>query len=335
MFRLTGLLSDNTVSTTTAPAQGATVARLPYNLGCANPFACEITPLGAIWLTSNAEIWLFTDRYAPRNIGRPVQDILTTITPANLIAARMKYYHTQTRNWLVLAIPANGSSFNNMLLVLDIDLLASNGSPSYFTFDMATNSPSWFVVQVGPLVTQGQNTFIAPRCNSLEVVYETGGNVRLMTGAVDLIQDADFQAGFGTEIQVPGATATFHAWGNDTPFIIKRPSFFRFNTNQDPANLASQGWTFESQGIDDDFYTFQSPLRQVWTPGVNDTSALGGNPALASGSPFRHSPELFRVGGVNFVQGRRIRHKVNFPSATGTNFQLRSIQLGFGASPPR
>src|SRR5262249_46982244 len=82
MFRLTGNLTDNQVSTTTAAAQGATISRLPYNLGCASPYACEITPLGAIWVTSNAEIWLFTDRYAPRNIGRPVQDILDTI-PVN------------------------------------------------------------------------------------------------------------------------------------------------------------------------------------------------------------------------------------------------------------
>src|SRR5262249_15816780 len=73
-FRIAGLLTDNLVSTTTAAAQGATITRLPYNLGIANAFACDLTPLGGIWVTPNLEVWLFTDRYAPRNIGKPVQD---------------------------------------------------------------------------------------------------------------------------------------------------------------------------------------------------------------------------------------------------------------------
>jgi len=331
MFRLTGLLSDNQVSTTTSQAQGATISQLPYSLGCANPFAVAITPLGVIWMTSNAEIWLFTDRYAPRNIGRPWQDILSTISSSQMSLVRAKYYHTQNRNWMVFAVPANGFSYNNTLLVLDLDLLASNGSPSYFTFDMATNSPSWFVLQPGPIVAGNQ----IPRCDSLETVYEQGGLVRLFTGSIDLIQDTDFQAGFGTEIQVKGANIKTHAWGNDSAFIIKRPSWVRFTTNQDPSQLAFQGWTFSVDGIDDDFYTFVSPLTLALTPGANDTATLGGNPSLLSGSPFRTSPELFRIGGVNFVMGRRLRFGVQFPSSTGQNFQLRSIQLGFGAAPPR
>jgi hypothetical protein len=143
MFRLTGLLTDNVVGS--AWAQGAQIARLPYALGIANPFACMLTPLGGFWLTSNNEVWLFTDRYAPRNVGRPVQDILSSIAPGSLSLPRMKYFHTNSKNWLALSIPANSSTFNNTVLILDLDLLAANGSPSYFTFDMATNSPSWWV----------------------------------------------------------------------------------------------------------------------------------------------------------------------------------------------
>lgn len=338
MFRLTGLLTDNLVTTTTPAQQGATIARLPYNLGIANPFACDITPLGGIWVTPNAEIWLFTDRYAPRNIGRPVQDILSTIATANLGLIRVKYFHSTNRNWCVVAVPANGASFNNTLLVLDLDLLASNGSPSYFTFDMATNSPAWWVFQPGPLVTQGTPpvTTIHPRVDSLEVVYESGGQVRLLSGGVDLIQDVDYRGiAFGTEIQVPGAGNTLHAWGNDSAFMMKRPSFFRFNTNRDPSLLATDGWTFQAQGIDDDFYTFAQPLALSLIPGVNDCSTLGGNPNLTTGSPFRHSPSLFKVGGVNFVMGRRIRFQVNFPAGTGVDYQFRSVQIGFGPTPPR
>lgn len=331
MYRLTGLLTDNSAATTPT-AQGAQVSRLPYALGCASPFAADITPLGGIWVTPNAEIWLYTDKYAPRNIGRPVQDILNTIGPGFLNLVRVKYFHSMLRNWIAISIPANGSSFCNTVLILDLDLLASNGSPSYFTFDMATNSPSWFIIKPGP-ITAGA---IQPRCDAIEVVYEQGGLVRLMTGSIDLLQDIDFRGlSFGNESQVPGATVTLHAWGNDSATVIKRPSFMRFNTNQDPSTLGPDGWTFATNGIDDDFYTFGSPLTLQHLPGVNDVATLCGNPSLFSGEAFRFSPSLFKVGGVNFVMGRRLQFQVNFPKITGRDYQFRSVQLGFGPVPPR
>lgn len=338
MFRLTGLLTDNTVGNVataqTGAQQGATIAQLPFALGCANPFAVDITPLGAIWLTTNAEVWLYTDTYAPRNIGRPIQDILQTISPSGLSLVRAKYYHAGTRNWFVLMIPANGASFNNTALILDLDLLASNGSPSYFTFDMATNSPSWFVYQPG--TTIGGN-WVA-RCDSVEVVYEQGGGVRLVVGQLGILEDIDFgispNGGFGTEIAIPNGSVTLHAWGNDTAVSIKRPGWFRFLTNRDPSLVVTDGWSFQALGVDDDFYTFPNPLVLTMTPGVNDSSTLGGNPGLLNGSPFRHSPTLFKVGGVNFIMGRRLKFTINFPSATGTAFRLRAIEIGFGALPP-
>jgi hypothetical protein len=341
MFRMTGLLTDNSVlnvaSTQTGAQQGASISSLPYSLGIANPYASDMTPLGGIWLTQNAEVWLFTGTYAPRNIGRPVQDILNSIPKANLSLARAKYFHANNRNWWAIAIPA-GSGFNNTVLILDLDLLASNGSPSYFTFDMATNSPSWYVFQPGPLITQGSppQTLIHPRCDSIESVYEAGGAVRLLIGGIDLIQDVDYQSFLlGSEIQVPGANVGLHAYGNDSAFLIKRPGFFRFNTNQDPSTLGPDGWSFKVLGIDDDFYTFAAPLTLNLTPGVNDVASLCGNPELSAGESFRFSPALFKVGGVNFVMGRRLRFVVNFPALVGNNYALSNIQIGFGVTPPR
>jgi hypothetical protein len=230
-----------------------------------------------------------------------------------------------------MAVAANGSTYNNTLLVLDIDLLASNGSPSYFVFDMATNSPSWYLFNPG-LAPAGT---IVPRCDSLDVVYETSGNVRLIVGQVDLLQDVDYQGGSGTETQVPGATVTTHAYGNDNAFALKQPGWFRFTTNRDPAMLGTDGWSFQVQGIDDDVYSFFTPLVVNLTPGVNDSSALCGNPDFFQlGLAFRHSPELFMIGSVNFVMGRRLKMQVNFPSGTGVNYQLRSIQIGFGVAAP-
>jgi hypothetical protein len=341
MFRMTGLLTDNSVlnvaQTQTGAQQGASISSLPYSLGIANPYASDMTPLGGIWLTQNAEIWLFTGTYAPRNIGRPVQDILNSIPKANLSLARAKYFHANNRNWWAIAIPA-GSGFNNTILVLDLDLLASNGSPSYFTFDMASNSPSWYVFQPGPVVTQGTppQTLIHPRCDSIESVYEAGGAVRLLIGGIDLIQDIDYQSfNLGSEITVPGANVGLHAYGNDSAYLIKRPGFFRFNTNVDPSTLGPDGWSFQVQGIDDDFYTFAAPLLLNLTPGVNDVASLCGNPNLSAGESFRFSPALFKVGGVNFVMGRRLRFVVNFPALIGNNYALSNIQVGFGVTPPR
>lgn len=328
MFRLTGLLSDNQVSP--GFQQGATISRLPYNLGCASPYAGDITPLGGIWLTPNGEIWLYTDRYAPRNIGKPVQDILDAIPDANLSLARAKFYHTSNRSWFAMAVP-NGS-FNNVVLILDVDLLAANGSPSFFTFDMATNQPSWWVYNV--------------RSDAMEVVYETSGLVRLLVSGQDLIEDIDYTGlGFGIEVPVSNSLIS-HPWGNNSAFSIKRPTFVRFSTNQDSSQIGPQGWTFQVQGIDDDFYSIQQPLQLNLYPGPinpslpagvnpNDVSFLSGNPDLITGESFRHSPELFRIGGVNFVAGRRLKFQVNFPTGTGVNYQFRSVQLGFDPTPPR
>lgn len=319
MYRLTGLLTDNTAAS--APQLGAQISRLPYNLGCANPFAVDLTPLGAIWVTPQAEVWLFTNTYAPRNVGRPIQNILNSIAQAQLPLIRVKYYHNNTRNWLLLACATSGSLTNNTLLILDLDLLAANGSPSFFVFDMATNQPAWYQYTIG--------------ASGLEVLYEPNATVRLLVGGLDLIQDPDYTEGFGTEISVFNPFLLTHPWGNDSAPMIKRPSFLRFNTNRDPTVLAIDGWSFEALGIDDDFYTIAFPLTMLMVPGVNDTTALCGNPLTPNGSPFRHSPELFRVGAVNFVMGRRIQFQINFPTRPGVTFQFRQIQIGFAPSPPR
>jgi hypothetical protein len=190
-------------------------------------------------------------------------------------------------------------------------------------FDMATNQPTWYQYTIN--------------CGSLEVIYEPNNNVRLLVGSTDLIQDADFSpvSVFGTETSVTNAFILTHPWGNDSAPMIKRPTFMRFHTNRDPSVLASDGWSFKALGIDDDFYTLASPLSLTMTPGVNDTSALSGSPALVLGSPFRHSPELFRIGSVNFVMGRRIQFQVNFPATPGVVYQFRQVQIGFAPSPPR
>src|SRR5205807_1933861 len=136
MFKLTGTLTDNTVAST--QALGASIQRLPYRIGCASPYATAVSSLGAFWLSSDREVWLFTDHYAPKNIGKPIQDVLNRINGSRLAFARMKNYKSGDRNWLALAIALDSSSCNNKRCLLDLYLLASNGQHRFFALDIAT-----------------------------------------------------------------------------------------------------------------------------------------------------------------------------------------------------
>jgi len=166
---------------------------------------------------------------------------------------------------------------------------------------------------------------------AISAISRSGGTVSITTSTahglapgvtvfIGGVADASYNGAFTVATTPTGTTFTYQQAG----------------ANSSSSNgIASTGWSFQALGIDDDAYTFASPLALTLTPGVNDSSTLCGNPNLSSGEAFRHSPEMFRIGGVNFVMGRRLQFTVNFPSGTGVNYALRSIQLGFGPSPPR
>lgn len=303
MFKVTGLLSDNSVAN--SQQLGATIQRLPYKIGCASPYATAVTPLGTIWLSSDREVWLFTDHYAPKNIGKSIQTTLNSIN-ANLSNARMAYYKRGERNWLALAVSTGVSTVNNLLLLLDLDLLASNGQPSFFTFDMATNQPSWFQYVL--------------ECDAIATGFDPNSVSHLYVGAVDLITDVDFQTGFYTitaEQTVPSPSVTLHAFGNEAPQLIKTLEWIRTNTNQTTTNLFSQGWTFAVLCYDDDQYILGiNPQTVSLTPNTQ---------SYANIVPLEYSPAKFLFGGVTVAKGRRFQIQVNFPTTAGF-YELRSIQ---------
>lgn len=321
MFKLTGTLTDNAVSG--ALALGATIARLPYNLGCASPFAVASTALGTVWLTSDREIYLFTDRYAPRNIGRPVQDLLNGLNPNNISDARMTYLHTSDRNWVALAVATGNSTQNNLLLILDLDMMASNGEPSFFVFDMAKNQPTWYVYNV--------------TCEAIVAGFDDFGLQHLYCADQDTIIDVTWTDGFftsGQELVVPGMV-TLHALGNETAEILKRLERLRFVTNRDPGLLQADGWSFQVESIDDDVFTFTSPALINLLPGIssptlgNAAAASLANPtqwpALVTRRALEFSPAVFVTKGIKSIQGRRFRITINFPTQAGF-YELRAIE---------
>lgn len=306
MFKLTGLLTDNTVANSIQ--LGATIQRLPYKIGCGSPYATAVTPLGAIWLSSDREVWLFTDHYAPKNVGKPVQDVLNRINGARLGFARMAYFKRGDRSWLALAIALDSSAFNNKLLLLDLDLLASNGQPSYFTFDMATNAPTWYQYDVN--------------CEAIATAYDANSVSHLFAADIDLITDLDFQDGYFTvtaEQSVP-ANNKLHAFGNEDPHMIKTFEWMRVLTNQIPKNLASQGWAFSVDAFDDDAFVIGvNALTTSIIPGVDSNS----NPLF-----LEYSPAKFKFGGVRPVKGRRFQIGCTFPSGPGF-YELRGYQVSY------
>jgi hypothetical protein len=307
MFKLTGLLSDNTIGTATQ--LGATIQRLPYLIGCASPYATAVTSLGSIWLSSDREVWLFTDHYAPKNVGKPVQNILNSINGARLAFAKMCYYKRGDRSWLTLAIATGTSTYNNVLLTLDLDLLASNGQPSYFTFDMATNAPTWYVTNIN--------------CEGICTSYDQNSINHLFVGDVDLITDADWQPGYytiGAEQNVPSSGLTLHAFGNEAPHIVKDFEWMRAMTNQLPINFASQGWQFAVNAYDDDkFVIGVNAKTTLCIPGVdNPTNQLF----------LEYSPAKFKFGGVKPAKGRRFQIATTFPSGPGL-YELHGFQIKY------
>lgn len=303
MFKISGTLTDNTALT--GVQLGATIQRLPYPIGSAGPYACTVTYLGAMWLSSDREVWLFTDRYAPRNVGRPVQDILDSINLSRLQYARAARYDKEDKHWFVLAISTGSSTYNNKLLALDLDLLASNGQPSFFTFDMATNTPSWYMLDIS--------------CEAIVAGNDTNRLQRLFASDTDLVMDADYNGLAFLTAAESTVTAywTSHALNNDQPEAITRIDWTRFVTNDAPANIIADGWLFGINAIDDDAYTFASPNLISLTPGT-DSSAYS--------HALEYGPTVFRFGGVKYVVGRRFQFGCVFPTTPG-DWRLREIQV--------
>lgn len=305
MFKLTGTLTDNSIAN---PQQlGASIQRLPYKIGCASAYATAVTSLGAFWLSSDREVWLFTDHYAPKNIGKPIQTLLNKATRISF--AKMKNYKSGDRNWIALAITTKGGSFNDTLCLLDLDLLASNGQPSFFTFDMATNQPSWYVYNTN--------------CESIESAFDANSINHLLAGDVDSITDLDWTDGYYTvtaEQSVPAPLVTLHALGNQDPELIKTGRWMRVTTNQLPKNLASQGWNWNILCYDDDKYVLGIIANTVkLVPGVDSPNQV---------FALEYSPSVFRFGGLKPVKGRRFQIQTNFPSGPGF-YELRGFQVSY------
>jgi hypothetical protein len=305
MFKLTGLLTDNLVAN---PQQlASSIQRLPYTIGCASPYATCVTSLGVFWLSSDKEVWIFTGNYAPKNVGIPIQNLLNQATRIQF--AKMKIYKSGGRNWLALAITIGPGSFNNQLCLLDLDLLASNGQPSFFTFDMATNAPSWYLYTTN--------------CEAIEAAFDGNSINHLVTGDVDVITDLDWQPNYYTvsaEQNVPGSALTLHAVGNEDPETIKSGAWMRVLTNQAPQNFSAQGWSWSVLSYDDDkFVMGVNANTTLCVPGVSNPTGV---------FALERSPSLFKWGGVNVVRGRRFQVGTVFPSTPGL-FELKGFEFSY------
>jgi len=309
MFKLTGLLTDNSVANQYQLA--ATIQRLPYRIGCASAYATTVTSLGCFWLSSDREVWLFTDHYAPKNVGKPIQDILNRINGDRIGFARMTNYKAGDRNWLVMAVALDSSETNNKLCLLDLDLLASNGQASYFTFDMATNQPTWYLYDID--------------CESILSAVDTNSVQHLVVGNSIGLTDADWHPGYYTvsaEVNVV-ANVTLHALGNENPEVVKTMNWLRAMTNQLPSQYITQVWSFAVLTYDDDKTVLGNPGNTG-----NVVNLVPGTQNPTGVRNLEYSPAVFRLGSTRFVKGRRFQIQANFPTVPGL-WELRGFQVHY------
>src|SRR2546426_7622463 len=237
MFKLTGVLVDNNV--TTDVNIGSTIQRLPYDLGCYSPFAVAVTPLGVFWLTADKEVRLFTDNHAPRNIGRPIQTFLNSGI-GNSTDAHMAYYRVRDHNWLCLSFTPTNAIAASQMFVLDLDLLEASGETKSYIFNERHAQPSWYVFDT---VISNRESF-----NGMVAAYDSGSKTqRLLVGGTSnagsdgsRIVDVDYDGALTrseTEQAMVAANVTLHAWGNKASETLKELAWCRFTTNRTNAQF--------------------------------------------------------------------------------------------------
>jgi len=349
MFKLTGVLVDNNV--TTDVNIGSSIQRLPYDLGCVSPYATAVTPLGVFWVTSDLEVRLFTDNHAPRNIGRPIQNELQKVASTSRSKIRLTYYRVRDHNWLCLSFQTpNANQDANLMFLLDIDILEAAGERGSYIFNETVSQPTWYRYDANQMGAGYDFLTIVSAYDSVTKVSRlVSGGLGAQDGlgqTQSSIFDLDFN---GTDFKISeeavGGNFTTHAWGNKDAEVIKDIAWARFSTNRTSAQLASDGWVFTFLGIDDDVSTFASPLSLTLTPGANDAATqmgtLGGS---SSGRQFEYGTGLFRLkgatitGGVatqRIMRGRRIKLTITFPSTAGTAYEYRGVMITGSKYQPR
>lgn len=232
MFMFRGQPEDITY---TAPVEFTLfLQQLPWSIGCASHFTIQSTPHGLAWLTPDRQIRLFDGTNYPQVISNGIEPIMRTLTLGQEFNARSAYWSYLDRNWYVLAIPTDGSTQLNLILVVDLEP------------DEETNV-GIFAIDIGVF-------------QSIGVIETAAGEQKLVIGQEGLLKELTVsmtttnginEAITSTDEEL-GAFWRSAYFGNEAPQLVKMMRFIRLIAD----NL---GFQIKRYLVDDEAYPVTSP----------------------------------------------------------------------------
>lgn len=117
LYIVRGSLSDVTVSAPTPPT--FFVQHLPFAIGCYSHFSIQPTSSGLIFLDDALRLMLFDGYYEPQPIAPALASVLQRITPGFPDVPASVFLKTDDRQWYILSIPVDGSTQNNLTIIVD------------------------------------------------------------------------------------------------------------------------------------------------------------------------------------------------------------------------
>lgn len=117
LYIVRGTLSDVTVNAPTPPS--FIVQDLPFRIGLYSHFTLQPTSSGLIFLDDALRLMLFDGYYEPQPVASILSSVLSRITPGFQDVLASVYLKLEDRQWYILSIPVDGSTQNNLTVVVD------------------------------------------------------------------------------------------------------------------------------------------------------------------------------------------------------------------------
>jgi hypothetical protein len=142
MYIYRGTLNDITISSPTSLSFYA--EQLPYNIGLYSHYSVQSTPAGLVWLDDGLNLRVLENSgfYPPRLFAPQITGILKRMTPGSQDVIQSAYVNYLEKDWYILNIPVDGSTKNNMMIIIDASADPAQNTGSWPT-DYAVNGILW------------------------------------------------------------------------------------------------------------------------------------------------------------------------------------------------
>lgn len=117
LYIVRGTLNDITVSAPTPPS--FIVQNLPFRIGLYSHFTLQSTSSGLLFLDDALRMMLFDGYYEPQQVAPSLAGVLGRITPGYQDLCASVFLKLDDRQWYILSVPVDGSTQNNLTIILD------------------------------------------------------------------------------------------------------------------------------------------------------------------------------------------------------------------------